>query len=137
DRGKRLRIGDGDVGQYLAVQRDVRLLQAVDQARVRDAVHPRGRVDAGDPERAEVAAAHAPAPGRLHHRALDGLDRPLVGAVAPAAEALGELQDAISTPTSLESTLDAHRLLSFVHHRGLPGGPPRALSVRRVWSSSS
>src|SRR5262249_1909763 len=46
---------------------------------------------------------------RLHHRPLDGLDRPLVGAMAPAAEALGELQDAISPATCLESTLDAHR----------------------------
>src|SRR5439155_1555844 len=45
DRGKRLRVGDGDVRQNLAVQDDVRLLQAGDEARVRDAVQParRGR----------------------------------------------------------------------------------------------
>src|SRR5438874_8660032 len=133
DRGKRLWIGYGDVRQNLAVQDDVRLLQASDEARVRDAVQPRRRVDPRDPERAEVAAAHAAAPGRLHHRALDGLDRALVGAVTPAAEALRELQDAISPATSLESTLDAH----CFSPRSTTGDDPEARRgpwfVRRVW----
>src|SRR5262249_44610119 len=59
-------------------------------------------------QRAEVAAADAPALRRLHHAALDGLDRALVAAVAAAAEALGELQDSIAAPARLEPTLDSH-----------------------------
>src|SRR6266481_5000469 len=108
DRGKCLRVCDGDVRQHLAVQEDVRLLQPRDEARVRNAVDAGRRVDPRDPERAEIAPADATSPARLHHRALDRLDRALVGAIAPAAEALGELQDAISPATCLESTLDAH-----------------------------
>src|SRR5207253_372378 len=34
DGGKRLRVGDGDVREHLAVQRDARLLEPVDQPRV-------------------------------------------------------------------------------------------------------
>src|SRR5438552_14069409 len=112
DSGKRLWVGDGDVGQHLPVERDARLLEAVDEPRVRHAVDAGGGVDAGDPERAEVPAAHAAAAGRLHQAALDGLDRALVAAVAPAAETLGELEDSISTATCLEPTLDAHLLSS-------------------------
>src|SRR5205085_4212388 len=82
--------------------------QAVDEPRVGDDAQPRRRVDAGDPERAEVAPAHPAAARRLHHGALHCLDGALVAAVAAAPEALGELEDAISTATCLEPTLDAH-----------------------------
>src|SRR5438132_1559702 len=50
DRGKRLRVDDRDVREHLAVQRDLRLLQAGDEARVGDAVQARSRVDTGDPQ---------------------------------------------------------------------------------------
>src|SRR5258708_7806106 len=104
DGGKCGRVGDGDVRQHLAVQGHVGLLQPIDEPRVRHARQPRGGVEPRDPERAEVAPPHAAAARRLHHRTLDGLDGALVAAVAAPAEALGELQDSISTATCLEPT---------------------------------
>src|SRR5580700_1344529 len=51
-------VVDGEFGQRLAVNHDAALLEAGDQTRIRQTLGARGRVDAGDPERAEVALAH-------------------------------------------------------------------------------
>ena len=50
-------VGDGQVGEHLAVDLDPGVVQAVDEAAVADAVEPAGRVDALDPELAELALA--------------------------------------------------------------------------------
>src|SRR5690606_17604732 len=54
-RGKPGCIVHGDVRQHLAVERDAGLHQSVHEAAVAHAVHPGSRVDAGDPQRTEVA----------------------------------------------------------------------------------
>ena len=48
-------IGDGEIGEDLAVDADVGRLQAADEARVGRAVGAGGGVDARDPQAAEVA----------------------------------------------------------------------------------
>ena len=45
---------DGEVGEHLAVYRDVRSLEAVDERAVGDAVHAGGGVDTDYPQLAEV-----------------------------------------------------------------------------------
>src|SRR5436305_6374285 len=108
DRGKSRRVGEGDVGQHLAVELHLGLLQAGDEPRVRHARHASGGVDAGDPQRAEVATADA-APARgLHQRALNRLDGALVAVVPAAAEPAGELEHAVAAAACLETSLDAH-----------------------------
>src|SRR5262249_42698020 len=128
DGRKRLRVLEGDVRQHLAVEHDARLLQAGHELRVRQPRQPRARFDARDPQRAEVAPAHPASLRRLHHCPLDRLERPLVRAVAPAAETLGELQDAIAAAACLESSLDAHVLTSptsAIRTAGPPCGASR------------
>src|SRR5918992_5745758 len=56
---KGLGIVHGDVGQHLAVELDARAAQAVHELAVRHALAARGRVDAHDPQPAEVALAVA------------------------------------------------------------------------------
>src|SRR5690348_17709413 len=48
-------VEHGDVGQHLAVQVDVRLLEAVHEAAVRETAEAGRRVDAGDPQAPHVA----------------------------------------------------------------------------------
>src|SRR3954447_8416811 len=115
---ERLGVAHGDVGQDLAVQLDARQLQAVDERGVRHALGARGRVDAGDPQAAEVALAVAAVPVRvgvgLHDRFLGAL----VGGVRLPAEALGPLEDLAALLAGVDGALDAgHRPLppsSFV-----------------------
>src|SRR5665213_1136966 len=65
-----------ELGKVLAVDLDARRLQPLDQAVVGHVVQPRGRVDALDPQPAEVALARAPvavAVGRRMQQLLFGL----------------------------------------------------------------
>jgi hypothetical protein len=48
-------VADGDVGQHLAVEFDVRGLEAFDEAAVADAGVAAGRVEADDPQAADLA----------------------------------------------------------------------------------
>src|SRR5262249_1978355 len=64
-----------DVGQHLAVDRDVRLLEAVHQAAVGQAELARTGVDADDPQRAELALALLAADVRVLVGLRDGLLR--------------------------------------------------------------
>src|SRR5205085_7134468 len=52
-------VADGQVGQGLAVEGDIGLVQAVDQPAVGEAVEPGAGVDAGNPQAAQVAPAVA------------------------------------------------------------------------------
>src|SRR5690606_19566313 len=52
---KTRRVVHGDVRQHLAVQGDAGLQQAVHETAVAQAVRTRGRIDAGDPQGAEMA----------------------------------------------------------------------------------
>src|SRR5258708_27224779 len=93
DRLERRRLGDGEIRQHLAVDRDARLRQAVDKDAVGHAERAHRGIDALDPERAEGALlALAVAEGILAGL----LDRSLGGAngvLAAAAETLGGLVD--------------------------------------------
>src|SRR5919197_5725660 len=110
-RGKIARHEQREVREHLAVELDAGLLERGDEPRIRGAVLARSGVHARDPQRAEVAAAAAPVRRAVVERALDRLVRALVAVLAPAAEALGELQYAVAAAAGLESLLDAHRLL--------------------------
>src|SRR3954447_4798275 len=55
--GERGRVVDREVGKHLAVELDPGVLEPVHEARVRDAVGTHARVDAGDPEPAELRLA--------------------------------------------------------------------------------
>src|SRR4029078_8440783 len=50
DLAEDVRIADGQVGEDLAIERDLGLAQAGDELVVREALAPSGRVDAHDPE---------------------------------------------------------------------------------------
>src|SRR3954447_20750864 len=50
DVTERLRILDGEIGEHLAVELDLRLPQSRDELVVREAVRARPRVDAHDPQ---------------------------------------------------------------------------------------
>src|SRR4051812_47318206 len=107
-----LGVAHGDVGQHLAVELDPGQLQAVDERAVAHAVLPRGGVDAGDPEAAEVALAVAPVAVRVSVRLHEGFLRPLVGGVGLPAEALGPLERLAALLARVDGALDArHRPL--------------------------
>src|SRR6185312_17365804 len=92
-RSERFRIGDREIGERLAVEADARLLEAVHEDRVRHAFATRGRVDAADPQRAEIALAHAAVAKRVSQRLEQRFVRDAVVASAGGAEALDELHD--------------------------------------------
>src|SRR5919197_576111 len=110
-RGKIARHEQREVREHLAVELDAGLLEPGDEPRIRGAVLARSGVHARDPQGAEVAAAAAPVRRAVVERALDRLVRALVAVLAPAAEALRELQDAVAAAAGLEPLLHSHRLL--------------------------
>src|SRR5664279_172843 len=61
-------IANGEVGQHLAVDLDIRLLQALDEPSVGDTVQAGGRVDPDDPQRAHLALALLAVAGRIRER---------------------------------------------------------------------
>jgi hypothetical protein len=83
----------------------VGLLQAVDQAAIRQAVEPRAGVDARDPETAQVAAAVAAVavgiPQRMQHRLVGALEQ----AVVSTALALAVLEHFFVTQMGAGSAL--------------------------------
>src|SRR4051794_3392138 len=102
-----LGVADGDVGQHLAVQLDAGQLEPVHEGPVAHPVLPRGGVDAGDPQAAEVAlavAAIAIGVGvRLDQRFLGAL----VVRVRFAAVALRQRQDGAALLLGVQRALDA------------------------------
>src|SRR6478736_2373207 len=105
-----LGVADGDVGQHLAVELDAGQLEPVDEHAVAHAVLAGGRVDADDPQAAEVAlAVAAVAVGvgvGLHDRFLG----PLVVGVRLSAEALGPLERGAALLARVDGALDAGHL---------------------------
>src|SRR5690606_23729393 len=75
DGAKRRCIVHGEFGQHLAVDLDAGLQQAVDQPAVRQAVLTGRRIDAGDPQRTELALLRATVAVGI----LPGLDDRLLG----------------------------------------------------------
>src|SRR5438477_7907429 len=81
---ERARLAHGEIGQHLAVEVDARLLQALHQPAVAQAVQPRGGVDAHDPEAAEVTLADLAGAVGIGETLLDGLARLAVAAATAA-----------------------------------------------------
>ena len=59
-----VRVAHGEVGEHLPVDLDAGLLEPRHEPAVAQAVDPRRRVDAGDPERAELATSSSAGRGR-------------------------------------------------------------------------
>src|SRR5579862_8824363 len=90
--GKRRWTGDGELGEVLAVERYAGGLEAAHQLAVREAVLPRGGVDADDPQTAEVALLAAAADERVLQRGIDRLFRGPIQLALVGVIALGEPQ---------------------------------------------
>jgi hypothetical protein len=91
DCGEGFRIGHGQIGQHLPVQRNLRLPAAGDELVVREPVLPGRGVDPQDPEPAELALAVLPIAVGVGKRVLDLLFRLAVARVLEAPVALGLL----------------------------------------------
>src|SRR5690606_20484975 len=101
------RVVHGDVRQHLAVQGDAGLQQAVHETAVAQAVAAGSRVDAGDPQRTEIAllllAADVGVLLRLDDRLLGDAEDLAAGVVVT----LGLAQDLLVTAARLHATLDS------------------------------
>src|SRR3984885_13258751 len=110
DRGEGRRLGNGEVGQNLAVDFDPRRGKAGNKAAVGEPMLAHRRIDALNPQSAKLALAIlAVAIGVLHRlvdRGLPGAD----GVLAPAKEALGGLKHLLVFGVSGYAPFDAcHR----------------------------
>src|SRR5436190_12219877 len=109
------RARDGDLGQALAVERDAGRLQAADELPVRQAVLARGRVDADDPEAAEVALLAAAADERVLQRGVDRLFRGPVQLAFVGVVALGERQQLLALrPADCSSLYPRHSVTPVI-----------------------
>ena len=75
DRLKRLRLTSREISQHLAVELDPGALQAVDELRIGQAAFARARIDALNPEGAEIALLRPPVAIGVAQALLDLLDR--------------------------------------------------------------
>src|SRR3954468_12223442 len=90
--GERPGIGDRQIGEDLAVHLDACLLQTVDEPAVADAVDAAGRVDASDPQLAELALARPAIAVRVLQRVHDLLVGRTVRTALVAVVPLGPLE---------------------------------------------
>src|SRR5690606_34307646 len=112
DGAEGARVTHREIREDLAVERDVRLLQAGDEARVRQAERTGRGVDARDPEAAEVPLLQAAADVAVLPGVADDLDRLAEAVLAVAEEAFGLLDDAVVTAAGLEATFCAGHVRS-------------------------
>src|SRR5690606_11059035 len=130
-RGKAGGIVHRDISQHLAVQGDTGLQQAVDEAAVADTVGAGSRVDAGDPQRTEVAllllAADVGVLARLDDRLLgDAIDL-----AAGVVIALRLVEDLLVTAARLDATLDSCHFLIPQRYGSMRSRRPA--SSARTW----
>src|SRR5688572_3416195 len=106
-RRKTRRVVHGDVRQHLAVEGDAGLQQAVHETAVAHAVDAGSRIDAGDPQRTEIAllllATDVGVLQCLRDRLLGDAEDLATGVVV----ALGLLQDFLVTATRRNTTLNS------------------------------
>src|SRR5690606_35642943 len=112
-------VGDGQVGEDLAIDLDARLAEAGDEAAVADVVLATGGVDPLDPELAELTLAGAAVAERVLQRVHDLLVRGAVRAALVAVVALGPLEGGPAVLLAVDGALDPghRRLLSGVGGR--------------------
>src|SRR5439155_5808070 len=104
---------DGELRQALAIERDAGVLQAAHQLPVGQPVLARGRVDADDPQRPEVALLAAAADERVLERRVDRLFR---GAIELALVGIVSLRQ----PEQLLALGAANCSSFYSRHRLLP-----------------
>src|SRR5207248_9722023 len=98
--------------EHLAVELDLGLLQPVDELVVREAVLPRCRIDADDPEPPELALLVLAVAVRVDERVLDLLLRVLVRGLLEPPVALRLLEDLAALLARVDGPLHTgHRLL--------------------------
>src|SRR5437588_1794929 len=113
-RAERVGIGDGQVGQHLAVEVDLGRPQAGHEAGVRHVVLPAGGVDPDDPQPAELALADPAVAVGVDTGVHDLLVGRLEAAAAVAAVALGRLEDGAAVLLPVDGALDpGHENLSL------------------------
>ncbi len=88
------------------------LLQTVDELAVRKVVHPRRRVDSGNPELTKIPLALPPVAIGIHERFIDRIGCGAKQFAAAAAKSFGQLQYFLTTSSRFES--------SFYSHNGSP-----------------
>src|SRR5690606_40157075 len=112
ERGERRRVVHGQLGQDLAVDLDVRGLQTLDEAVVRDAVGAGSGVDALDPQLAEVTLALLAVVVVVDQRVGDLLLGLAVEARTLTAVAGSLLEDRPARLVGVDCPLDACHLLT-------------------------
>src|SRR3954465_15257207 len=110
DRLERGRLVDCELGEDLAVELDVRLLAAVDELVVGEALLPRGRVDARDPEAAEDALLVLAVAVGVDERVLDLLLRVGVRGVLEPPVATCLLEDLAPLLAGVDGSFYARHL---------------------------
>src|SRR6185437_9117914 len=114
DRAKRRDVVHGEIRQYLAVDGDAGLAETVDQAAVGQPELARGRVDAHDPQGAELALLLLAADVGVLLGLGDGLLGNAIDLAAGVVIALRGLQGFLVTRTRSDATLDScHGRLSL------------------------
>src|SRR5690625_3571038 len=133
-RGKPGGVVHGDVRQHLAVQGDAGLGEAVHEAAVAHAVDPGRGVDAGDPQRAEIALLLL----AVDVGVLLGLDDRLVGnaehLAARVVVTLGLAQDLLVAATCGDATLDSCHGSALLRDTAACGQGDRCQTPRCGWS---
>ena len=134
-RPEGLRVGDGEVGEHLAVDLDTGRVQAVDEPAVAHALHAGRSVDALDPQRPEVALAGPPVAVGVLQGVHDLLVGGLVRAALVAVVALRLLEDDAAVLLAVDGALHpCHEGSSFrvgvrgwwsLSDRGACGPAPR------------
>src|SRR6185503_3879793 len=107
DLVERRLIHHGEIREHLAVDLDVGALQACHEHAVAHAQLAHRRVDARDPQRAELALLHAAVAVRILPRLHQRLLRDAVDVLAPAAESLGLPEDLLVARARRYTPLDS------------------------------
>src|SRR5690242_16434642 len=107
DATERRAIADGEIGEDLAVDLDVRPLQAADQLTVGHAVLAGGGVDADDPQLAHLALALLAITRRVGERVEERFAGRLDQLRSGAAATLGGLEQALVPLVGGDAPLDS------------------------------
>jgi hypothetical protein len=143
-RAERGDVVDGDVREHLAVERDAGLEQAVDETAVGQAELARARVDADDPQTAEIALLLLAADVGVLVRLGDGLLGDAENLATRVVVTLGLAEDLLVTTVGDDAAFDScHGSFSLRvrHHAGdatgvffphMVGGAQVALTLGRL-----
>ena len=104
-------IVDSDVGEHLAVDGDVLLLETIHQHGVAHVVHAGSRIDAGDPQTTEITLAQATAHIGVTKAAGDLLAGSAVLLGLGAETALGKLKHLAAFLMGINSCFDTCHIL--------------------------